>query len=139
MGDYNGGGALPGSFQASQVYSIMSYFGPEGSAPYVDPAVQQADWTGPDGIAYSAQTPMLSDVLAIQSIYGVSTTTRTGNTVYGFNYNADPGRAELYDFSLNLHPILTIFDSAGNDTLDLSGWSTSSTIFLEAGKFLVLQ
>src|SRR5206468_647479 len=36
-----------------------------------------------------ALTPMDADVLAMQSLYGLSTTTRTGDTVYGDNANAN--------------------------------------------------
>jgi hypothetical protein len=37
---------------------------------------------------YSA-TPLVHDIAAIQAIYGVDTTTRTGDTVYGFNWSHD--------------------------------------------------
>ena len=33
-------------------------------------------------------TPMVADILAVQSLYGLSTTTRSGDTTYGFNSNA---------------------------------------------------
>src|SRR5262249_21614768 len=41
----------------------------------------------------------------------------------------------LFDFVANPHPVLCIYDAAGNDTLDLSGWNTSSTINLAPGSF----
>jgi hypothetical protein len=41
----------------------------------------------------------------------------------------------IYNFSVNLHPILTIYDSAGTDTLNLSGWSTPSLIDLTPGAY----
>jgi methionine-rich copper-binding protein CopC len=134
MGDYNGEGAwTPSSYQDSTVLSIMSYFGPSGSTRSTE--VMWADWTAASGVAYSAQTPMLNDVMALQAIYGASTTTRTGDTVYGFSSNVTGAMASLLDFTVNLNPILTIFDSGGNDTLNLSGWSTKSIINLEAGAF----
>ena len=41
-------------------------------------------------------TPMVDDIAAIQALYGVDTTTRTGNTVYGFNSNVTgPGSVDL--------------------------------------------
>lgn len=64
---------------------------------------------------------MLNDVMAIQAISGASTTTRTGDTVYGFSCNITGTLASLYDFSVNKSPILTIFDSGGTDTLNFSG------------------
>ena len=66
---------------------------------------------------------------------GAATTTRTGNTVYGFSSTITGSQASIYDFSVNKHPILTIFDSSGTDTLNLSGWNTPSIISLESGTF----
>ncbi|MFZ2220821.1 MAG: Ig-like domain-containing protein [Rhodoferax sp.] len=134
MGDYNGAGSFtPSSYQDSVVLSIMSYFGP--SAPLRSADVASADWRGSDGRDYGPQTPMLNDVMVIQQIYGASTTTRTGNTTYGFGCTLTGNDAALYDFSRNPNPILTIFDSGGIDTLNFSGWSTRSDIHLEAGVF----
>jgi serralysin len=134
MGDYNGTGTwTPSSYQDSTVYSIMSYFGPGGSES--SPDVAQADWTAANNVEYFPQTPMLNDVMAIQSMYGTSTTTRTDNTVYGFSSNITGASASIFDFSINQNPILCIFDSAGTDTLNLSGWNTPSTLSLEPGVF----
>lgn len=134
MGNYNGAGNnTPICYQDSSVYSIMSYFGPEHRSG--EGQVAWADWVGSDGRLYSPQTPMLSDILAIQTVYGADTTTRTGDTVYGFNANVSGDLAAIYDFAQNAHPILTIYDAGGVNTLDLSGYSTSSTINLNSGSF----
>ncbi|WP_300334416.1 M10 family metallopeptidase C-terminal domain-containing protein [Accumulibacter sp.] len=135
MGNYNGSGNwTPSSFQDSQVYSVMSYFGPNtGRGSSND--IAWADWVGRDGRTYSPQTPMLNDVLAIQKIYGAETTTRTGDTVYGFGSNVTGSLAPIFDFALNANPILTIYDAGGNDTLNLSGWNTNCTINLAPGSF----
>lgn len=126
-GEYNGGSPTYANdalyAQDSQMYTLMSYFTASNTG---------ADWVASDGRTYYAQTPMLHDIMAIQAMYGAETTTRTGNTVYGFNSTAD---AWVYDFTLNLHPVLCIWDSAGNDTLDLSGWTTSCVINLAPGSF----
>jgi len=135
MGEYNGtGNWTPSSFQDSQVYSVMSYFGPNtgrGSSSQI----AWADWVGRDGRTYSPQTPMLNDVLAIQTTYGADTTTRTGDTVYGFGSNVSGSMAAIFDFTLNANPILTIYDAAGVDTLNLGGWDTNCTINLAPGSF----
>ena len=99
-------------------YTIMSYFSAGNTG---------ANWGGK-----YAQTPMVYDILAIQQMYGADYTTRAGDTVYGFNSTA--GR-DLYDFTKNTSPIMTIWDGGGIDTIDVSGWSTSSTIFLAAGSY----
>ena len=54
-----------------------------------------------DGKLYSPQTPMVNDVMAIQAIYGAETTTRTGDTVYGFGSNVTGAMAPM---------TLTMFD-----------------------------
>jgi len=138
MGNYNGtGNWTPSSYQDSTVFSIMSYFGPNwGTGSQAgEGLVAWADWVGADGKLYAPQTPMINDIMAIQSLYGVETTTRTGDTIYGFHCNVTGTAAQLYDFSANKNPILALFDSTGNDTLDLSGWSTNSIVSLMPGSF----
>ncbi|WP_422040367.1 M10 family metallopeptidase C-terminal domain-containing protein [Roseibium sp.] len=108
--------------QDTHQWSVMSYF---------DATYTGADWDGGGGWQY-AQTPMVHDVLTIQSIYGADTTTRTGDTVYGFNSNAGN---DLFDFTLNQYPVLTIYDAGGIDTLDLSGFSLRAIIDLEPGTY----
>ena len=136
MGDYNGNGNWsPSSFQDSVVLSIMSYFGPRYAAPNYSADVMQADWVDANGVTHSPQTPMLNDVMAIQAIYGVSTSTRLDNTVYGFNSSVVGQTRSIYDFTVNLNPILTVYDSGGSDTLNFSGWSAPGRIDLHAGAF----
>ncbi len=132
MGDYENA-LVPSCYQDSHVYSIMSYFGADG--PYYNSDVAQANWTDSSGDVISPQTPMINDILAIQSIYGAETNTRIGNTVYGFNSNISGDMAEIYDFTVNENPVLAIYDSGGIDTLDLSGFSTKCRISLVAGTF----
>jgi serralysin len=126
-GNYNGGSpSYAGDALYAQdtiMYSIMSYFGE---------AYSGADWVGSDNRHHYPQTPMLHDVLAIQQRYGADLATRSGNTTYGFH--ADAGRA-AFDFSLNPHPVLTIWDGGGVDKLDLSGFATNSRIDLTPGSY----
>ncbi|MFY8115671.1 MAG: M10 family metallopeptidase C-terminal domain-containing protein, partial [Rhabdaerophilum sp.] len=102
-------------------YSIMSYFGQDeyGGASY----------------RYNF-TPMMADIHAVQSVYGAGTA-RTGNTTYGFNVTGlDAATAQLYTFSnWSMAPALTIYDSGGTDTLDVSGYSQSQVINLAGGAF----
>jgi Ca2+-binding RTX toxin-like protein len=64
----------------------------------------------------NAVTPMQADIVAMQSLYGLSTTTRSGDTVYGDNSNA----GGIYDALAYPGVTYTIFDSGGNDTIDFS-------------------
>ncbi len=126
-GDYNAGNGTPEptNYQDSAVYSIMSYFGPSWgdgtdskTGVLYSTEIAWAKWDA----GYDPQTPMLDDIMVIQAAYGASTTTRTGNTVYGFHSTITGSEAPIYDFTQNLHPILCLYDSSGNDTLDLSGY-----------------
>lgn len=126
-GTYNGGSPTYANdaqyAQDSLQYTVMSYFTASNTG---------ADWVASDGKSYYAQTPMIDDIMVIQAIYGAETTTRTGDTVYGFNSTAD---RIVYNFTSNPHPVLAIWDSGGVDTLDLSGFSTASVISLIPGTF----
>ena len=109
--------------QDTHQYTVMSYF---------DSSNTGAQWYGSDGIWKYPQTPMVHDILAIQAIYGADTTTRTGDTVYGFNSNAGN---DIFDFSINVDPVLTIYDAGGDDTLDFSGFTIDATINLTPGSY----
>lgn len=141
-GNYNGsaGNDQIEFREDSTVYTVMSYKGPSyrdwlGSDAIAGYGfVEWADWVASDGKLYEPQTPMLYDVLAAQAIYGgMPTDTRAGDTVYGFDSNVSGDRAQIFDFTQNRHPVLTIVDSAGNDTLNLSGFSSPSNVDLRAG------
>ena len=115
--------------QDSEQYSIMSYWNmaETSNQPFAGGIV---DWST---LYYNnPQTPLVHDILAIQATYGADPTTRTGDTVYGWNSTAGN---EVYDFSLNLFPYLAIYDAGGNDTIDMSGANASVFIDLNEGAF----
>ncbi|WP_282608078.1 M10 family metallopeptidase C-terminal domain-containing protein [Pelagibius sp. Alg239-R121] len=110
--------------QDTREFTAMSYF--------------NASYSGADhvngGTSFAA-SPLLHDIAAIQSIYGVDTTTRTGDTVYGFNSTA--GR-DAFDFTINSNPVVAIWDAGGTDTLDFSGYTSyyaTAKIDLNEGAF----
>jgi serralysin len=124
-GNYNGSATYANDAQwtnDSHQYTIMSYFN--------DTNVGSDHWASNSAWQYSA-SPMLFDIYAIQQIYGADNTTRSGNTTYGFNSNA--GRTQ-YDFSQSEAPV-AIWDGAGTDTIDVSGWNTNQTLYLTSGDF----
>jgi serralysin len=120
QGPYNGSA----SYSTNAVYandtwqhSIMSYF-------------SEPNYSG-SSYRYVV-TPQMADIYAVVSMYGAATSTRTGDTVYGFNSNA----GAVFNFAgYTTAPALTIYDSAGNDTLDASGYSSAQTIDLHPGAF----
>ena len=129
-GAYNGAGATTYANQAeyaqdSMQYSIMSYWNASETGSRI------VNWNVLLTVGYP-QTPLLHDILTIQSKYGADPTTRAGDTVYGFHSNAGN---EVYDFNQNPFPYLSIYDAGGIDTLDLSGFSASQFIDLHAGAF----
>jgi len=124
-GNYNGSASYGSDAQFandSHQTTVMSYFSTRN--------VGSDHWDDNGTWQYSA-TPMLIDILAIQNIYGADYNTRSGDTTYGFNSNA--GR-DQFDFSVTEVPI-AIWDGAGNDTIDLSGYSTNNTLYLTSGNF----
>ena len=82
--------------------------------------------------ALSPSTPMLHDIAAAQRLYGANMSTRTGDTVYGFNGKADWAP---FDFSTNADPVVTIWDAGGRDCLNVSGYSANQVINLRAESF----
>jgi serralysin len=125
--------------QDSEQYSIMSYWGPEETGGQLG--------ARPNGLAFlntalivdwltqqvnNAQTPMIHDILTIQAKYGVDTTTRAGDTVYG--YGSTAGR-DVFDFDINPYPYLAIYDAGGNDTISMAGTDAGVFIDLRPGSF----
>jgi Ca2+-binding RTX toxin-like protein len=76
-------------------------------------------------------TPMQADIVAAQNLYGLSTTTRTGNTVYGDHSNA----GGVYDATAYPYASYTIFDSGGEDTINYANYGGFQKIDLNAEAF----
>ena len=77
-GDYNAGEGNPTYRDATYAedtrqFSLMSYWSETN--------------TGGDNGGHYAAAPLLDDIAAIQHLYGANLSTRTGDTVYGFNSN----------------------------------------------------
>jgi len=130
-GAYNFGPNFQGTYQNgaeyaqdSNQYSIMSYWSASETGSRI------VNWNVL--LFANAQTPLLHDVLTIQEKYGADPTTRADDTTYGFHANAGNN---LFDFSQNSYPYLTIYDAGGNDTLDLSGFTVSQFVDLHPGAF----
>jgi Ca2+-binding RTX toxin-like protein len=110
-------------------FSIMSYFDPANFGP---------GWTSSNSWARTEiLTPMIYDILAVQAYYGVDTTTRTGDTTYGFNSNAD---RSVFHFQPNQKPVLTIWDAGGAfDRLDVSGFEQSPGVAFTGAQLIDLH
>ncbi len=136
-GNYNGSATYGvDNFYAndSQHLSIMSYM----QSAYDEFARDLVDMnTFVDAQFRWVLTPMIADILAMQTLYGLSTTTRTGATTYGYNSNTGNAALDqavtLNDPHNNNYVAFTIFDNGGTDTVDMSGYSDSQRIDLRQG------
>jgi peptidase M10/serralysin-like protein/matrixin len=133
-GDYNASDDVPLTYdladyyQDSRQYTVMSYW------DAYETGAQHIDWSLMR-FAYSS-TPLVHDIAAIQRIFGVDTTTRTGDTTYGFNWTSDLDNRPGYQLADHqIAPVFCIWDAGGVDTLDLSGYETPSLIDLNPGSF----
>lgn len=106
-------------YEDSRQYSVMSYF-------------SESNTGGSFFRAYSS-APLLDDIAAIQRLYGANMTTRTGDTVYGFNSNA--GQPWFTTNNSSLGAIFSVWDAGGIDTLDFSIYSQKQVIDLRQGHF----
>lgn len=88
--------------------------------------------TGADFQGESAETLMLYDIAAIQSLYGRNMSTRSSDTVYGFNSNTN---TYTYDFVQNSRPVFCIWDGSGIDMIDASGFRQDQIVDLNGGSF----
>lgn len=112
-------------------YSLMSYRSYRGD-----------NRTGPENETWGfPQTFMMYDIRALQHLYGADFTANGGDTVYRWS----PTGGETYiNGQLALDPggnriLMTIWDGNGNDTYDLSNYSTDVRINLAPGGFSIFS
>ena len=102
--------------------SIMSYFDNAENGYYASLGFSHVP----------IMTPQVADIIAMGNLYGLSATTRLGNTTYGFNNTS--GRS-AFDAASNPNVSYTILDSGGIDTLDYSGFFSNQLINLNSEAF----
>lgn len=135
-GAYNEGAIAEASMLTSYdntAWSIMSYM----SGSYSGGGVGPGSWgNAPDGSPLVPVTPMALDILAAQRLYGVPTATPlSGGQVFGFHSTVQGDAAAVFDFTVNTHPVVTIWDAGTGNTLDLSGYATWNGVDLHPGSF----
>ncbi|MEO1265010.1 MAG: M10 family metallopeptidase C-terminal domain-containing protein [Pseudomonadota bacterium] len=122
-GAYNGGSPSYSSdaeyIQDSRQFTVMSYFG--------------AGNTGASHNWNYASTPLLHDIAAAQFLYGANMTTRTGDTVYGFNSNT--GKAAYTITAQSQDVVFAIWDAGGTDTLNFSRYRDDQVVDLNEEAF----
>lgn len=122
---------LEGKYDSLE-YSVMtyhSYAGQKGSGGY----------TNEEG--GFPQTYMMADIRALQHMYGADFTANSGNTVYSWN----PGSGDtLINGNIGISPdknriFATLWDGGGEDTYDLSAYTSDLSIDLRPGKYSVFK
>ncbi|WIY70082.1 M10 family metallopeptidase C-terminal domain-containing protein [Aquidulcibacter paucihalophilus] len=105
-------------YEDSLQYSVMSYFSERETG---------ADFrTDGAGVRRYSAAPLLDDISAAQRLYGANMTTRTGDTVYGFNSNS----GQIWYTANNELSALVFcaWDAGGTDTFDFSGYLNNGQI-----------
>jgi Ca2+-binding RTX toxin-like protein len=114
-------------------WTLMSYIGPQDET-----AKYFADYKTPGTIwgGSTAHTVMPLDIVAIQQLYGApSTSVLAGRQTFGFNSNILGLVGRYFDFTDNSKPVVTLFSTGTNNTLDVSGFSEDAAINLRDGAF----
>lgn len=115
---------LPASFDSLE-YSVMTYRSYTGGEP---------------GYYYGStdapQSYMIADIAALQQMYGADYSTNSGNTVYKWQPTSGVtlvnGKAGIIPLGREI--FATIWDGGGNDTFDLSAYSSSLAVDLRPGQ-----
>ena len=94
----------------------------------------------------NAQTPMMDDIRALQTLYGANYTSHAGNTVYkwdpatGEESISEDGGAFIKQGASTQNVILmTVWDGNGDDTYDFSNYSENMIISLQPGGWSILS
>ena len=140
-GAYDGGSAVtPLTAQDNVQYSLMSYVNGNEAAQWgrtlLSSTTNAAGATTRTFEIASPTTPMMVDILAAQRLYGAPTGgALSGGQTFGFNCNVADASKLFFDFTQNTRPVVTLFDTGLNNTLDLSGFAAGAVINLAQGGF----
>jgi serralysin len=106
--------------------SIMSYF---DSTNWGD-----SRWGLYNGYRGEPTTPMMLDIVAAQRLYGAPTDgPLSGDVVFGFHSNIQGDIRQFFDFTVNTHPVVTLWSGGAHNTLDVSAFVQDATINLRSG------
>jgi Ca2+-binding RTX toxin-like protein len=104
----------------SRLYTVMSYTDAPNSlfVKVIENANGSVSWSS---FTVAPETPMLLDISAIQYLYGVNTTYKTGD--------------DIYTFDTSTPFFKTIWDAGGKDTISVANFKEGCEINLNAGAF----
>ena len=118
------------------LWSLMSYIGPTDTKAsyYASYPVTSTNWTI-NGTDYTPTSFMPLDILAAQRLYGAPAATPLNDVTFGFNCTIVGDCKPFFDFTVDTNPVITLYATGVANSLDVSGWSTPSTINLTPGTF----
>jgi serralysin len=127
--------AHPGSYDVTQgdpTYAANAVYR-EDTLQYSMMSYWSETHTGADFQGFYSSAPLFHDIAAAQRLYGANMSTRTGDTVYGYNSNA--GRDYYSVTSASQELIFAVWDAGGTDTFDFSLYADDQFINLTAEAF----
>nr|WP_319382822.1 M10 family metallopeptidase C-terminal domain-containing protein [uncultured Roseibium sp.] len=117
-----------GNYNGSATYGVDNHYQNDSWQATVMSYFSQTENTYINASYAYVITPMVADIIAVQDLYGVPTSIRTGATVYGNNSNAG-GYLEAF-FDSNQTAAMTIYDYGGTDLFDFSHYGANQRIDL---------
>ncbi|WP_421983761.1 M10 family metallopeptidase [Roseibium sp.] len=117
-----------GNYNGSATYGVDNHYQNDSWQATVMSYFSQTENTFINASYAYVITPMVADIIAVQDLYGVPTSIRTGATVYGNNSNAG-GYLETF-FDSNQTAAMTIYDNGGTDLFDFSHYGANQRIDL---------
>lgn len=124
-----------GNYNGSAQYGVDNSYANDSWQATVMSYFSQTDNTRVDASLAYVVTPMIADIIAVQSIYGPSTGLNAGNTVWG----EGSGLAGAFGLANRMmvrgdDVTLTIFDQGGTDWLRVGADRQAQVIDLNPGK-----
>ncbi|WFU86316.1 M10 family metallopeptidase C-terminal domain-containing protein [Rhizobium sp. CC1099] len=117
-------GVLPSNYDSLE-FSVMTYRSYVGG----DPSYSYEEYGAP-------QSYMISDIAALQEVYGANYTTNSGNTVYKWTPQSGvtfvDGQAAITPGDNRI--FATLWDGGGTDTFDLTAYTTAVKVDLRPGQ-----
>lgn len=124
-----------GNYNGNAVYGVDNHYANDSWQATIMSYFDQDENTAVDASRAYVASAMMADIAAMRTLYGAATL-RAGDTVYGEHSNAGGNYAVISGLlagAARSNITFTVFDSAGHDTLDLSGDTQSQRITLASG------
>ncbi|MEM9241474.1 MAG: M10 family metallopeptidase, partial [Pseudomonadota bacterium] len=130
-----------GNYNGNATFGVDNHYANDSWQTTVMSYFDQRENSNVEASRAYTMTPMMADILAIQDLYGTDVETRSGNTVYGANSNVDGYLGDMFAwlagedpssdlFRSNTPVAFTIYDTGGDDVIDLRSYSGDQRVDL---------